>query len=144
MKPLPGLLLSLLLVLSATPAPAEEAVTVPVADPQAPRPAETPAPAPTLGESLRAVLDQEAEAMALLRERAAVLRGTEEEIAVQREIQALKLRTEHRLLRLQLEHARRTGDESIVQRLEEGLRALEKLVDPPTPADGADASAPRE
>jgi len=89
------------------------------------------APANPLMPQINTLLDRERRQLADLNDRARRVSGTQDELAVQREIAAVKKGTERAILELQLEHARTQGDRESAARLERAIATLD--APPPAP-----------
>ncbi len=134
MAPLAFPLIALTLALAA---PGPSAV-------QAPQPAATEAVVDTaavrprrlspMGLEMQQVMDKEKEALAGLQARFAAARDAAAALAVQREIERLKVETEVALLRIQAGYARRAGQLEAAQRIEAAIEGILNPVKPQAPA----------
>ena len=92
------------------------------------------AAASPLVREIRAVLDETSARVQALGQQAKAYPARR--LAIQREIQSVKLAAERRVLGIQLEHARRAGNDAGARELETALRRLE-------PADRPGVAPPR-
>ncbi len=144
---LAGLVLAALVLASASAAetpsspatsPVAVAESVPIAVPADTVLSERPASAMML--EIRAALDREHEQVEGLRARLRQAPGHREALALQREIEQVKLGTEAAILRIQAGAARRAGYATLAERLEV---AAQDLLAPPRATTLATRPAPR-
>jgi hypothetical protein len=120
------------------PSPAAVAQEEPAPAPPDTAPA-TRAPSPLMLE-VRAALEREREQVEALRARLKEKPGDREALALQREIESVKLDTEVTILRIQAGAARRAGHAALAERLEIAAR---DLLTPPAATTTAARPAPR-
>jgi len=89
---------------------------------------------------VRAALGREHEQLAALRARLAHTTDHRAALALQREIERVKLQTEVAILRIQASAARQAGHAALAARLD---AAIENLLAPPAPAEPVKRPAPR-
>jgi propanediol dehydratase small subunit len=83
---------------------------------------------------VRAALDREREQIEILRTRLLATRDAQQALALQRQIEKVKLDTEAAILRIQAEAARKAGHTALAERLETAATELLVAPAPVTPA----------
>jgi hypothetical protein len=89
------------------------------------------------------VLQQEQDGLSRLQTRFQQAADSRAALAIQREIEALKLETEIGLLRIQADYARREGRRATAERIERAIEQILHPVIPQAPVDRSSSRSPR-
>jgi hypothetical protein len=123
---------------AAAPAPAATAPPEIAAPPSNETAAVAPArprrPVNPLYAGITALIEAEGEQLRVLARRLDATRDSEAAMAIQREIEQVKVQTELSILRLQSEHARRSGKAALADRLDAAIREMQEPRPAPKPA----------